>query len=423
VIHHNSESGAFETACHLTGDYPDWWPGRRFDHPVDAWAAGVSSTVVRDVQQAKLCGKPGVDEMYGTGYIPRDRLLDHSMARGATDAYDSIQVRHKSGGVSTLGFKSYEQGREKFQAATLHFIWWDEEPPPEVYSEGLTRITATRGMEFLTFTPLQGRSEVVMKFLDEFSEDRAVVVMTIVDAKHISPEERASIIAGYPAHEREARVNGTPMLGSGRIFLTSEENIKEPYVEDLPPTWVKIWGVDFGIDHPFAAVLCAWDRDNDIFHVLHGFKASDTMPINHAAAMKPKGINVPVAWPSDGHSREKGSGVRLSVLYKEQGLRMLPTHATWPDGSVSTEAGVAEMAQRFANGMLKVSAHLEPWFEEYRFYHRKDGMIVKIKDDLLSATRTALMMRRFAIAVPLGGQMRKSKSSGIASGMDFDVFA
>jgi hypothetical protein len=32
--------GGFETTLHLTGDYPEWWEGRRFDHPIEAWVAG-----------------------------------------------------------------------------------------------------------------------------------------------------------------------------------------------------------------------------------------------------------------------------------------------------------------------------------------------------------------------------------------------
>jgi phage terminase large subunit-like protein len=114
---------------------------------------------VRDIQQKKLCGEPGVDAAFGTGMIPKAAFADKpSLARGVTDAYDTIQVRHKSGGVSVGRFKSYEQGRAKFQGETLDWLWFDEEPPEDVYSEGLTRTVATGGMAYMTFTPLKGRS-------------------------------------------------------------------------------------------------------------------------------------------------------------------------------------------------------------------------------------------------------------------------
>lgn len=418
-----THAGAFEATCHLTGEYPAWWKGRRFDRPTKGWIAGETSTVVRDVQQKKLCGEPGVEEAYGTGMIPKDAFADKpSLARGVTDAYDTIQVRHKSGGVSVARFKSYEQGRTKFQGESIDWGWADEEPPEDVYAEFLTRTVATGGMMFMTFTPLKGRSSVVIRFLDEPSASRGFVAMTIEDALHIPPEQRQAIIDAFLPHEREARAKGVPMLGSGRIFMTSEAGITEPPIEYIPPAWAKIWGVDFGIGHPFAAALLLWDRDNDVLHVHHVYRVADALPIQHAAAMKLIGANVPVAWPKDGADREKGSGEPLMHMYKKQDLIMLPDHATWPDGGVSTEAGILEMDERMKSGRFKVAAQLSEFFEEYRFYHRKDGQIVKLKDDIMSATRIAVMMKRFGRAVQLGGQRIRIPSGTVATGTDFDVF-
>jgi len=423
-----TEAGAFETACHLTGEYPDWWMGRRFDHATTGWAAGVDSTTVRDAQQFKLCGKPGVEEDHGKGYIPRSAFVDRpTSARGIADAFDTVRVRHVSGGVSTLQFKSYEQGREKFQASTIDFLWWDEEPPAPIYSEGLTRITATKGIEYMTFTPLKGMSNVVSRFLNEPSPDRAVTNMVIEEALHIDPKEIARIIAGYPAHERDARSRGIPLMGEGRVFMTPEESIRMGADFDLaymPAYWVKLWGIDFGIAHPFAAVLIAWDKDNDVIYVLNAIRMKDARPIEHAAAMKPIGVNVPVAWPQDGTQRDKGSGEQLAPQYKVHGLKMLDIHAQFEDGGNSTEAGILEMDTRMATGRLKVSAHLTPWFEEYRQYHRKDGQIVKVNDDLMSATRIAVMMKRYARAVALGGTVAKRRHQGsFAIGANDDPFA
>lgn len=418
-----THAGAFEATCHLTGEYPAWWKGRRWDRPTKGWIAGETSLVVRDVQQKKLCGEPGVDELFGTGMIPKELFADKpSLARGVTDAYDTIQVRHKSGGVSVARFKSYEQGRTKFQGESIDWGWADEEPPTDVYAEFLTRTVATGGMMFMTFTPLKGRSAVVIRFLDEPSPDRGVVAMTIEDALHIPAEERQRIIDAFLPHEREARAKGVPMLGSGRIFMSPEEAITEPPVEYIPAHWTKLWGVDFGIGHPFAAALILWDRDNDVIHLHHVYRVADALPIQHAAAMKLIGANVPVAWPKDGADREKGSGEPLASLYKKQDLLMLGEHATWPDGGLSTEAGILEMDERMKSGRFKVAAQLSEFFEEYRFYHRKDGQIVKLKDDILSAARVAVMMKRFGRAVQLGGQRIRMQTGTVAEGLDFDVF-
>ena len=55
-----------------------------------------------------------------------------------------------------------------------------------------------------------------------------------------------------------------------------------------------------------------------------------------------------------------------------------------------------DMLQRMESGRFKVFKHLNDWFEEFRLYHRKDGKVVKEGDDLMAATRYALMMLRFA---------------------------
>lgn len=403
-----THAGAFEATCHLTGIYPTWWRGRRFDKPTKGWIAGETSLVVRDVQQKKLCGEPGVEELFGTGMIPKDLFVDKpSLARGVTDAYDTVQVRHVSGGVSVGRFKSYEQGRQKFQGESIDWGWCDEEPPEDVYAEFLTRTVATGGMCFMTFTPLKGRSSVVLRFLDEPSADRGVTTMTIEDALHIPPEERAKIVAAYLPHEREARARGVPTLGSGRIFMAPEESVVEQAIEHIPPYWKKIWGFDFGTGHPFAAALLLWDVDADVLHVHHTVRIADALPIQHAAAVKPIGINVPVAWPVDGNIR-RDDGKPMADHYRRHGLLMLPDHATWPDGSVSTEAGILEMDERERTGRLKYAAQLSDLLEERRFYHRKDGQIVKIKDDIMSAIRTAIMMKRAAKAVQLGGRAGQS---------------
>jgi phage terminase large subunit-like protein len=417
-----THTGAFEIACHLTGLYPEWWRGRRFDRPVKVWVCGETSLVVRDVQQKKLCGEPGVDSAFGTGMIPKDLFVDKpSLARGITDAYDTIQVRHVSGGVSVARFKSYEQGRTKFQGESIDIGWADEEPPTDVYAELLTRTVATGGMVFVTFTPLKGRSAVVLRFLDEPDDNRGVISMTIDDALHIPAEQRALIIAAFLPHEREARARGVPMLGSGRIFMTPELVITEPPIEHVPAHWVKLWGVDFGIDHPFGAVLILWDREADVIHVHHTYRVTDALPIQHAEAIKKVSAEAPVAWPNDGNVR-RDDGKPMADHYKRHGLKMLSSHATWPDGSVSTEAGILEMDEREKSGRLKYARHLSDLLEERRFYHRKDGQIVKIKDDLISALRVAIMTKRSARAVALGSGAAQAAAPAIANGIDFDVF-
>lgn len=225
---------------------------------------------------------------------------------------------------------------------------------------------------------------------------RALITMTIDDAEHYTPEQRAAIIASYPAHEREARAKGIPTLGSGRIFPVEEDAIKvAPF--QIPAHWPRINGIDFGWDHPSAAAHCAWDRDADCWYVVKAHRQREATPILFSAAVKAWGSWVPTAWPHDGLQHDKGSGEQLAKQYANAGLLMLKDRATFEDGTNGVEAGVLDMLDRMQTGRFKVFANLDDWFQEFRMYHRKDGKIVKKRDDLLSATRYALMMKRKAV--------------------------
>ncbi len=305
-------AGAAEAAMHLTGRYPDWWQGRRFERPIVMLAGSESYELTRDGVQRLLVGPPLNEEEWGTGFLPKAAIKATTRRAGASGALDSVTVRHVSGRASTLLFKAYEQGRAKWQANTVDYVWFDEEPPEDVYFEGITRTNATRGAIAVTFTPLKGMSAVVARYLMEESKDRAVITMTIEDAEHYTPQERQRVIDSYPAHEREARTRGVPALGSGRIFPVTEESIRvDPF--DVPRHWVQIGGLDFGWDHPFAAVGCAWDRDADVFHVTKIYREREATPIIHAAALKPWGAAMPWAWPHDGLQHDKGSGEQLAA--------------------------------------------------------------------------------------------------------------
>ena len=160
-----SEAGAAETAIHLTGEYPDWWTGKRFDKPVRAWVAGVTGESTRDVVQAKLLGPPAIQDQWGTGYIPKRAIGKVVNARGIPHAVDLVSIRHRSGGLSELGFKSYERGREKWQGAALEIVWMDEECPLEIYTEALTRTNETGGIIYVTMTPLMGLTPFLEMYL------------------------------------------------------------------------------------------------------------------------------------------------------------------------------------------------------------------------------------------------------------------
>jgi phage terminase large subunit-like protein len=405
-----SEAGAFEMSCHLTGEYPDDWQGKRFARPVRAWVAGVTSLDVRNIIQRKLCGEPGVTSAFGTGMIPKSRFADKpTMSRGIAESFDTIQVTHRTNGVvdgiSTCHFKSYEQGRQKFQGDTIDIGWADEEADMDVYSEFASRLSGD-GILYTTFTPLLGQTDLVSRFINENRPDCGVVHMTLSQAEHFTAEEKAKRLAGYRSHEKDARERGVPMLGQGRVWTFAEDTIshtRDP--ASIPLWWPWLNAIDFahasGSEnsqaHPFAWVSGAIDPDNDVIYIMHALKIKGSFPINHVAAIK--------KWPAwdarttyghDGGRKDFGSGKTFAGTYKELGLRMTAEHATFKTGGYDFENSIDQMSQRFNSGRLLVAKHLSEWFEEYRFLHREDLAVVKIRDDLISCTRLLCMTVRSA---------------------------
>jgi hypothetical protein len=243
---------------------------------------------------------------------------------------------------------------------------------------------------------------------------RSVTLMTLEDAAHFSADDREALLAKYPAHERDVRGKGIPMLGSGRIFPLSDEQVSCPAFK-VPEYWPVLGALDFGWDHPTAAVRLAHDRDADIVYVTHTYRQAKGTPIQHAGALRAWG-NIPWAWPHDGeHETSAGGGVDLATQYRAQGLDMLAERAK-PEklsrkagqspASSSMEAGLMSLLDRMLGGRLKVFEHLGDWFEEFRLYHRKKGKVVKFNDDLMSATRYGEVSLRYARVV---GPMKKKR--------------
>jgi len=384
-----------------TGRYPDWWEGRRFDSPTDWWVAGKTAEATRDVPQKILLGKD-LEDALGTGMIPKSCILKVSRKQ-LSEACDRVSIRHVSGGVSRVQFKAYEQDVTKFRGTTLHGIWWDEEPPEEIYSEGMARLTAHSGLAMLTLTPLEGMTRVVRYFYPEpNTAGRALIRAEIESCGLYTSKQIESQLATYAPHEREARARGIPLQGSGPVFPIEESAIVVPDFE-IPRGWKQIIGMDFGLgDHPTGACLLALQPGDapgqERIYVTRDYKAKEPNPVLHAAALKPWG-KLPVSWPHDGNRLGDVQSMQpLSGIYRRHGLRMLPEHATFPEGGFGVEAGLQQMLEYMTTGRWKVFSSCATWLEEFRHYHRKKGAIVKEDDDCLSASRYAFVMRRFARA-------------------------
>lgn len=447
-----TEAGAFETTCHLTGDYPDWWEGVRFDHPINAWAVGLGAKETRDIIQEKLCGDPEDAAAFGTGMIPLDKFEGSPrLGRGLGGAFDSIRVKHKSGGTSVLYFKSCEQGWTKFQGTSKDWIWIDEEPDDyKIYTECLTRTLDAGGYMIVTYTPLSGEtSDLWQAFNNPEDIAKGIVTMSAYEVlsypnSHLDPERFREIMLSWPAHERETRASGKPSVGAGAVFAFLRQDVECAPIWD-PGGYVLLgWGVDFGgmggttftTSHPFGAVLMAYDPITDVAYIIREVKLPGGRVLEHSEAMLRICPLAPVFWPHDGHRTSNDDKTKdTRDLYAETGLKMYHTHATFKQGGYSTEAGVLEMDNRFRTGRLKVCSNLVDWWKEFGSYSRDEkGQLVKIGDDLMSASRIAMMMvPRFGRQVGIGrqgsivrGPMFTGRTSGprgevqMSSGLDAD---
>lgn len=381
-------AGAYETALHLTGAYPDWWTGKRFDAPVRWWAAGKTNETTKEIVQTELLGsiefRSGRKRPSGTGMVPGAAIGDLSFKAGVPDLIDTISVRHVSGGWSTLGIKAYAQGRGAFEGTAQHGIWVDEEPPMDVYAEALTRTLTTSGIVLATFTPLEGMSDVVMAFLDAPKEatGRAWFQCGWEDVPHLDADAKRELLASIPPYQREARSKGTPQLGSGAVFQVAEAFlVVDPFA--VPAHFPRSYGLDVGWNRT-AAVWVARDPETDVIYLTHEYERSEAEPALHATAIRAKGEWQWGAIDPAANGRSQRDGSQLIQVYRDQGLNLV-------DADNAVEAGLFDMLDRMSTGRLKVFSTCQGWLREFRLYRRDEkGRIVKRDDHLMDASRYAV---------------------------------
>ncbi len=273
--------GGMEMAIHSTGLYPDWWKGRKFDRPIRGWVCGASNETTRDICQKELFSQPDNPKDKGKGSIPKHLIGETTRKPGVPNAFSSVMVKHVSGDWSRIGFKAYEMGSEKFMGESVDLIWLDEEPPQDIYSQCITRTLDRNGMVYLTFTPESGMTEVVQNFTSDLKPKQALITASWADFEHLTDSMKEQILQALPPHERELRIKGIPMIGSGLVFPVDEDSLAcEPFT--IPEHFTRIAGLDFGYDHPTAVVWVAWDK----MRILYIFTILTKCPNKHLIIMQ-----------------------------------------------------------------------------------------------------------------------------------------
>lgn len=391
---------AYMFAAHLTGEYPDWWEGKRFDEPINAAIYAVNNRQLREGVGKALIG--GSDEsVLGTGMLPFDKIIDCIRIQGSGGFVDYITVRHKSGGISKCMFYSADAGRKSLQGATFHLVGFDEEPPIDIYNEGIVR-TATIGVKedgsdagliLLAFTPLNGLSEVALRFLpDGYIPTKFgntyVVNITWDDVPHITDHAKKLMIGEMSPWEIRARVYGLPVAGSGVVYPIADKEISCPRF-NIPEDWPKVYGFDYSI-RCSAALFCAIDPDRDIMYAYEIYKGKETDFLTSSHNIK----RVAKDWVP-GISESKNSNWEtkqkwIDVFKQEYGLNLYPA----PQKAGQKDLEISKCHSYMASGKFKVFEDLTDFFAEKNLYHYEpdpgpDGkpVIHKYNDDLMDAFR------------------------------------
>ena len=436
-----SYTAAAMAAMCLTGKYPEWYAGKKFNGPITAMVSSVDGNTNKRIWQQYLLGTNNrrLKEELGTGMIPRDDIHFGSIVSIRGDDVQSMKIKHVSGGYSTLYFTAYSQGRESIQGFSGDLILIDEQPSVPFLQEAITRTKTVGGAVLLTFTPLEGMDYTLEQLLslpsvegateDQFGSkvksdgNWAMVRASWEDVPHITDKNPNAIEEAKREYgiDFNCRVYGVPATGSGSIFPYKVEDITfNRDMTSINQSINHLIGVDFGwsTNDPSAMVKIAWDEHNDVIYVLEewkGYTPNDRAFVKQVNYLDP---HLPVAWPRDGNKASdwKGGGTISSKLRNEWGLNMLAKPFSNPERGKGKnnhiEPGIQEMNDRLSTGRLKISSECQELLKEMQFYHygktiagESTGKPDKnCHDHLLDASRYAIM----SIIQHLGQAEKKS---------------
>lgn len=372
LINHNTFGlGGYEVVLHLTGQYPDWWPGYRYNRATRWWAAGDTKEETRDTIQTVLFGEPGEE---GTGLIPGDCIEEIKWR--SSKAIDYALIRHKTGQISSIGLKAYEQKAKSFRGSNKDGIWLDEPPPYDVYSESMARLRdSDYPMMLLTYTPMDGITEMTLE-MEKESPERRLITISWDDVPHLSEAWKASVLANTKPHLRETRKLGIPAIGEGAVFPVDLDSITCEPLEVIPKHWPRIYGFDGGW-HNTAALWGAYDRDADTIYLYSEYKRGEQPIAVHAAAINARGDWIPGV--GDASAVNQSDGAKLIDEYQDHGVKL-----TLADKHEKS-AAIDNVLERLLTGRLKVYKNLTSLIQEIRQYRYEDGKIVKENDHLVDA--------------------------------------
>jgi len=406
-------STCYETAMHLTGLYPEWWEGYRYDKPITAFVAGEGWEQVARVLQDELIGTKDIKirSDVGTGAIPKDCIVQATMRCDGANVI-GVEIRHASGGNSYLLFGNYTQEVRNLQGFKINLAVFDEQPPDDVYSELVTRTATTQGQVLCSFTPLKGLNGLVSKFWYG-EEGYQHVRVAWDDVPELDPwgepfllkSTRQQLERDYLPHEREARIAGIPVQGQGAIFQlrnwptykTGEYDFKNMlHIE-------RVIALDLGLVRDKTVItLIYWNpRTQEAWiHsqvIVKGTEEANPINwINHL--LRPEVFGCPIVLPSDANTagRYTMSALSLRALFEEYNLNVHPNPIMNPpdsEGKITNNKsfGVNVMRQMLEMGTLQINENCIEFLKEARNYYVDTQGRFSDPDDCIDSARYALL--------------------------------
>ncbi len=287
-----TECGAVESIWIARGIHPY----RKNRKNVFGWVVSLSQQVQRDVAQGKILK-----------YLPKSWIVDITMLSGRKDSpqsgiIDQITIKNVFGGTSILGFKSCDQGREKFQGSSLDFVWFDEEPPKDIYEECLMRVMDRRGDIFGTMTPLKGLTFIYNEIYLNRRKNKEVWYEFIdwADNPFLSKKEIALLENSMDESTLISRRYGRFSSGAGLIYPEFDESIHVIQPFHIPVEWQSIISIDPGLNNPLAAHWYCTDWDGNIYVIAEHYMAGKDIDYHSQAIY---GICNRIGWKRDSSGR------------------------------------------------------------------------------------------------------------------------
>jgi len=405
-------STCYETAMHLTGQYPDWWCGHRFDQPITAMVAGEGWSQVAMVLQNELLGTQDVKirEQLGTGAIPRSCIVTDTMRSDGANCM-GVEILHPRG-KSYLLFANYTQEVRQMQGFKLNLAVFDEQPPDDFFSEIVTRTATTQGKILCSFTPLKGLNGLVSKFWNR-EDGYDFIRVAWSDVPEYDPwgepfllaETRAQLERDYLPHEREARIAGKPVMGQGAVFqirswptyATGDYNFRE--MNNI----YRIIALDLGLVNDKTVISLMYWNPVEREAWLHrqicvtGLEeANPTNYINHL--MRPEVFGTPIVLPPDAGTAGRYTMSALSIrqLFEQYELNVWPRPIMNPpddQGRTTNHKafGINIMRQMLEAGTLHVNENCQDFLREAQNYYVDPQGRFSDPDDCIDSARYALL--------------------------------